>query len=202
MEVLSRELEIECAGRIDLQEDLRLLRTQVGLCKDIIQRMLARNPVASAEAGAALELRVFLEQVAETWRLMRPRTPLVYQSEVPAAGVPVRPDATLSQALINVFNNAADASPEGIEVRTAVEGVRLSLQVLDRGPGVDSTTARQLGRAWFTTKTDGGGLGLGLFLTNATLERLGGAVSLINRPGGGACTTIELPLQALRVGDA
>lgn len=192
--VLSRELEHECAGRGDLQADLRLLRSQVSLCKDIIQRMLARNPVAGGAAAGPVPLTRFLDGVAETWRLMRPATPLDYQAEDGLAALLVPEDASLSQALINVLNNAADASPEGIEVRVRGDRERVTLQVFDRGAGIDSTVARQLGRAWFTTKSEG--RGLGLFLSNATLERLGGSVRIENRPGGGACTTVEWPLRA------
>jgi two-component system sensor histidine kinase RegB len=193
--VLSRELEIECADREDLQQDLRLLRTQVGLCKDIIQRMLARNPAAGRPANS-VELHAFLGQVIETWRLMRPRVPLEFHPDLPDHGMPVREDATLSQALINVLNNAADASPAGIAVRTWSSQGRVLMEVLDDGPGIDAQAARQLGRAWFSTKSEG--RGLGLFLSNATLERLGGSVRVVNRPERGACTTIEWPLQALQ----
>lgn len=190
--VLSRELEHECAARPDLQADLRLLRAQVGLCKDIIQRMLARNPVAGSADAGALPLAAFLEGVIETWRLMRPATPLDYQAALGPEANPVREDPTLAQALINVLNNAADASPEGVETRVRLHEGRVVLQVFDRGAGIDSAVARQLGRAWFTTKSEG--RGLGLFLSNATLERLGGSVRIENRPEGGACTTVEWPL--------
>ena len=46
------------------------------------------------------------------------------------------------------------------------------------------------GSAFFTTK--GEGRGLGLFLANATIERMGGKVRLFNREGGGATTEITL----------
>ncbi|MDE3009618.1 MAG: HAMP domain-containing histidine kinase [Pseudomonadota bacterium] len=188
--VLSRELEHECAGREDLQSDLRLLRAQVGLCKDIIQRMLARNPAAGD--AAAVTLAAYLDGVVESWRLMRPAVPIDYQAALADGALAVREDATLAQALVNVLNNAGDASPDGIQVRVASTADRVVLQVFDRGAGVDSAVARQLGRAWFTTRAEGHGLGL--FLSNATLERLGGTVRIENRSEGGACTTVEWPL--------
>ena len=194
--VLSRELQLECADRPELQEDFRLLRAQVGVCKDIIQRMLARNPGTEAGAGA-IDLQPMLAQIIDQWRLMRPRATLSYSDDALPANLAVRQDPHLAQALINVLNNAADASPTGVEVQATLQQGRLQLQVLDQGGGVDSSVARQLGRAWFSTKA-ASGRGLGMFLTNATLERMGGTVTLVNRPQGGACTTITLPLDALR----
>ena len=43
-----------------------------------------------------------------------------------------------------------------------------------------------------TTKTEG--RGLGLFLANATVERMGGSVRLFNRDTGGATTELILPI--------
>src|SRR3972149_4876561 len=51
--------------------------------------------------------------------------------------------------------------------------------------------ALKAGSAFFTTKT--GGHGLGLFLANATIERMGGSVRLFNRKEGGATTLLTLP---------
>jgi two-component system sensor histidine kinase RegB len=48
---------------------------------------------------------------------------------------------------------------------------------------------------FFTTRQAQGGLGLGLFLANATLERLGGSVRMLPRNGGGARVVVSLPLQ-------
>ncbi len=48
------------------------------------------------------------------------------------------------------------------------------------------------GELFFSTKSEDG-MGIGLFLANATIERFGGSVRLFNRSGGGACTRITLP---------
>lgn len=68
------------------------------------------------------------------------------------------------------------------------------IEILDRGPGISTQVAHQAMEAFFTTKAPGQGFGLGLFLANATIERLGGKIRLFNRNGGGACTQVILPL--------
>jgi len=52
----------------------------------------------------------------------------------------------------------------------------LTLEIRDQGPGLTPEAAARAGSAFFTTKQEG--RGLGLFLANATLERLGGSVRL------------------------
>jgi two-component system sensor histidine kinase RegB len=64
--------------------------------------------------------------------------------------------------------------------------------VVYHGAGLSEEVARQAGSAFFTTKSEG--RGLGLLLANATIERLGGTVSLSNNPQGGASTELTLPI--------
>ena len=106
-------------------------------------------------------------------------------------------DATLRAALMNLLNNAADAAPasdapQAIEIRTHWDAAGFTLEIHDHGKGLSEEAELKAGSAFFTTKTEGHGIGL--FLANATLERLGGSVRLFNREQGGATTEIILPI--------
>jgi len=79
----------------------------------------------------------------------------------------------------------------------AVEENRLRLEIRDRGPGLSREAESRAGRVFFSTKPAGEGNGIGLLLARATLERLGGQLSLQARSGGGVCTLLELPLRAV-----
>jgi len=105
-------------------------------------------------------------------------------------------DQTLGQALLNLFNNAADASPDNVEIEGGWDETGIRLQIRDRGPGLTPDAVQQAGRPFYTTK--GHGIGIGLFLANATIERRGGSVTLRNREGGGAVTEIRLPISNLQ----
>lgn len=208
MAVVTRELECEAAATANAPPgqlaDLRILRSQVDLCKQIIQRMLSQNPPEVGPGAPVEPLAAFLAGVLDQWRLMRPHTPLVESWTTPPPGpevvLPAHPG--LAQALVNVLNNAADASPAGIALDMALAHGWLTLQVLDEGSGPPGPLVSGLaGRSRMTTKQASGGSGLGLLLTSATLERLGGTVDLAARPGGGACTTIRLPLARLQAPD-
>ena len=74
---------------------------------------------------------------------------------------------------------------------------RLELEIRDRGPGLAPEVQQRAGQPFFTTK--GHGFGIGLFLANATIERFGGKVLLLNREGGGAITVYLLPLTKLLI---
>ena len=50
------------------------------------------------------------------------------------------------------------------------------------------------GEPFFTTKEPGQGMGLGLFLTRAVIEQLGGSLQLQSVPGEGTTATLRLPV--------
>jgi two-component system sensor histidine kinase RegB len=84
-----------------------------------------------------------------------------------------------------------------MEIQLRWNDLNLVLEIHDHGPGLTPEAAARAGSAFFTTKQEG--RGLGLFLANATMERLGGSVRLTNREGGGATTEVIIPLQRLSV---
>jgi len=73
----------------------------------------------------------------------------------------------------------------------------LEIEVCDHGPGLSETALQSAGKPFFTTKESGHGLGL--FLTQAVMHRLGGEVLFSNHADGGACVKIVLPLIKLTV---
>jgi two-component system sensor kinase FixL len=107
---------------------------------------------------------------------------------------PVMADADrLSQVLINLVNNALQASGEHPKVEVSVnpepEGVLL--EVRDQGPGLKPETIREIFTPFFTTKS--GGTGLGLPVARRIVEEHGGRIELANRESGGAVARVRLP---------
>ncbi|MDP1680472.1 MAG: ATP-binding protein, partial [Burkholderiales bacterium] len=188
--VIAKELERDHAHDAALVADLHLLRAQAERCKTVLTSLSAR-----AEAATCIACEDYLRQLIEQWQLIRPQvkisTHFAGSQPVPRLAV----ERTLDQALLNLLNNAADASPEGIELAGRWDAAQLTLEILDRGPGISAEVAARAGEAFFTTKSPGGGLGIGLFLANATIERFGGAVKLFNREQGGVCVRVILPLR-------
>lgn len=196
--VLTRELERDHAANPLLSQDLALLRTQVDNCKRIITELTAAAGQARSADAAPQDLGDFLQGVVERWSLIRPQA----QPRVLLAGSGPPPrivgEETVRQTLINILNNAADASPQHVEIEVLWDESNLTIEVRDRGPGVSDEAVSRAGRSLFSTKS--GGQGIGLFLANATIERLGGSVTLFNRDGGGGCTRVQLPLARLVAG--
>jgi signal transduction histidine kinase len=106
----------------------------------------------------------------------------------------------LVQVLVNLINNAADATPEGgtIEVLVRAEPEQIELSVTDQGPGIPAEIAPRLFTPFFTTKEVGQGTGLGLATSRNIVEEHGGRIEFANlaRPWG-ARFTVHLPYRGL-----
>jgi two-component system sensor histidine kinase RegB len=130
---------------------------------------------------------------------LRPNVEVRTSIEGPRPAPRIVAEQTLGQAILNVLNNAADVSPDQVELQAHWNDEMLELDVCDRGPGVAPDVEQVAGQTPVSTKQAGEGLGLGLFLANTTLQRFGGTIRLYNRAGGGACAQIMLPLAQLRL---
>jgi two-component system sensor histidine kinase RegB len=177
-----------------LQEDLSILQDQVKLCKETLQQL-----VRAAEANRRLAVQEqtvshWLDQALNRWHLMRPEASYRFQrlgqGELPM----IAPPPDLTQALLNLLNNAADACPEGLGVSLDWDEHEICISIRDHGAGVPLAIAEQIGRPFFTTK--GKGFGLGLFLSKASVTRAGGSVKLYPHEEGGTLTELRLPRDA------
>lgn len=194
MVVILNERRIAHSGDAALDADMALLEQLVRNCKTILSEILCSAGQARSESGTLVALDQLVTRTLEQWRVIRPSADIELDLDTGTPAPDILADRTLEQALLNLLDNAADASPVGLALRcrwSSREGV---LEILDRGRGIDATIAQRIGQAFFSTKKAGGGLGIGMFLSNATIERFGGRVELSNRPEGGACTRICLPL--------
>lgn len=100
----------------------------------------------------------------------------------------------LRAVIVNLVQNALDASREGGEVRielSARAGGGIELRVLDRGAGIDPSVAARLFEVGATTKARGNGIGLPL--SRGLVRQHGGDLVLERREGGGAVAIVTIP---------
>ncbi|WP_313199444.1 sensor histidine kinase [Rhizobium sp.] len=105
---------------------------------------------------------------------------------------------SFQQVLHNLVRNAADAVADRQNPRITVDVRRQGDEVLiiiaDNGPGIDPSSLSRISDPFFTTKTDG--MGLGLPLSARLLEKMNASIEACN--DGGARFTIHLPTCVLR----
>jgi PAS domain S-box-containing protein len=109
-------------------------------------------------------------------------------------------EARLGQVFLNLLVNAAHAIPAGdpqhhrivVATFTDPEG-RACVSVSDTGMGMPTEVLTRIWDPFFTTKTSGEGTGLGLWVCQRIVSKLGGAIEVASQPGEGTTFIVRLP---------
>jgi two-component system nitrogen regulation sensor histidine kinase NtrY len=133
--------------------------------------------------------------IAGIGTLMRgPLNGIAYRSRVEAGSVKADPDQ-LSQAVINLLNNAVDAvagvAGPAIELACMRESGQIVIAVTDNGKGISPGAAEDIFVPFFTTKPQGSGIGLSI-VRQIALKHCG-AIAVSKSATGGARFTLSLP---------
>ncbi len=174
MTLLAEDLNSNATENPAIAADATLLAEQLARCKTILQN-LARAAEQPSDKLQRVAIHEHLTTILEHWQLLSPGIPLHRHFERVCGFI--RVDSTFAQAIINLLNNAAEASPKGVEISVLEAKAKnaVTISILDHGTGV-SIDAEHIGKPFVSSR--GPGRGLGLFLSNATIERLGGNVML------------------------
>ena len=190
--VLLGDLRDEHRDNTALAADLQLLAGQVARCQQSLSQLADTARAHQAGDEAPVPVAAFIERLLRDWQVLRPEAGAVVKLNAGPA-VTAQLPLVLEQALINLLNNAADASRVLLQVRVHWDARALVFEIDDDGPGIAGETLQNLRSPQPSDK----GMGLGLMLSHATLERLGGRLQLAPRHGGGTCTRVTVPLRLL-----
>jgi len=195
MAILTDELKQEYVDNAhsDLHRKLGILGKQIHRCKEALSVLSVTAGAGRAESGHRMPVAAYLDEVIGEWQSQRPDARLESRIDT-GPDRDIIAERSLSQALVNVLNNAADASPDAVSISAAWTATTLTLEISDSGPGLSADVHEQLGKSPVTTKPEG--LGVGLYLAHATVQRLGGGLSIRNRDPCGTTVRITLPLLA------
>ena len=193
----------------ELREYLEIIRRQAFRCRAVTERLLgfARVPGAGAgPADAAAAVREVLTLVAAQARSQRVELRLALEGE-PRAAVA---EHHLQQIVLNLVLNALRAMPSGgtLTAGARVEGDGVVVRISDTGPGIPPERLALLFQPFRRQRADGGGTGLGLFISHAMAARWGATIAVESPPGQGATFTVRFhqagahPAPALPVSDA
>lgn len=181
-----------------LDECLQTINEQVTNLRTIATQFsaYARHPeISKVPTG----IKSFLERVLRPYQVAPPPGVRI-ECELDGAQASMEMDqAILTQALVNIIENALQAMPQGgtLSVHASVDGEEqgprmLNLTITDTGVGMDKEALARAFEPYFSTK--GSGTGLGMAIARRAIEEHQGSIELSSEPRKGTSARIRLPI--------
>jgi len=178
-------------------ETLSVIRRAADRGRKIVDGLL-RFSQAAARQPRELDLHGVVEEVCTLVNRTAESREVVLEVMVPAPLLISADPTEIHQVVHNLVLNATQASPPGgiVRIEGELQGERVFLKVLDRGPGIAPENAARVFEPFFTTREDQGGVGLGLAMSHGITRALGGELSFTDRDGGGTVFVLDLPVES------
>jgi signal transduction histidine kinase len=184
----------------DARNRIRLIQEQLNRITGFVEDLLSETRAAAqvferVQINEVLkQLLLFLHQHLERHNI---EVATSFQADLPEIEANAQ---QLQQVFLNLFNNAADAMPQGgrIRVETRVEEdemrpKQVAVSVSDNGVGIDSAEQKRIFEPFFSTKDFRRGTGLGLSIAARIVRQHGGTIGLQSEPGVGTTFTLRFP---------
>ena len=185
------------AHDLDLLRDVEDMQAEIQRCKAIVTSILMSSGDPRGEEARATTVRALFDRIVADWSGARDFAGIRFDDRF-GEDVPIAADVVLQQAVFNLLDNAAEVSPERIDVILARADDALVLTVRDAGAGFSAEQLANLGNPYNSSKSELG-RGLGLYLVGNVARKLGGSIVARNREDGGAELILRLPLEALQL---
>lgn len=113
------------------------------------------------------------------------------------SGNPIRLEQVFINLLLNAIDATRSAGNDRVWITGRAEAGSVVVEIGDTGGGIPPELRARIGEPFFTTKTTGEGLGLGLSITLGILEQHGASLSFAANPEGGTCARVEFAPNSL-----
>lgn len=188
------ELATENLGVPEVKEDISVLRQQVTRCRNSLTQLTRYYHKDEGRSEQTIPISEFIEDVRDYLTNIHPRSNIqitLYNID----NKHLNSDLSIKHALINIIENGIKAAKDKVTLELRVSRADLTITIADDGPGIPAEVMENLGEPFISVRNQG--MGLGIYLANASISRLGGSIEMSNRVEGGAVTRITLPLAKL-----
>lgn len=181
--VVAKELSREVPADSPLAEDVELLLSQSDRCRDILAG-LSRAPETRSGDLDRPPLRQVVEAAAEPH--LQPQIALEIRAATDAEGPEPRVDQSpeILSGLGALIQNAVQFARSRVDVTIFWDPAQVRITIHDDGPGFPASVLGAIGEPYVSARRETGEhMGLGVFIAQTLLERIGGELQFGNRDG-------------------
>jgi signal transduction histidine kinase len=183
------------------KESLELIEEATKRCRTIVQKLMAyaRKPLETTEVSKISLLDVLKNVTAFIgYQLEQDNIKVITKTKEGSEYLVMGNRNELEQVLTNIFLNGRDAIKKikksgAIEISFSENGENIKVDIKDGGAGMPKEIVSKIFDPFFTTKDVGKGVGLGLSICQAIIEKHKGTIAFKTELNKGTVFTIRLP---------
>ncbi len=193
--IIAQRFEIEFIPKEDQEEYLQLTRTvqnEIGRVNQIIRQFLEFAKPTPIEKHL-VDIQDVLQNIIALVTPLCEENNIQIKAELCSRNIEIDKDK-ITQAILNLCNNAIDAMSDGGEltIKCEVSANNLNISIADTGIGIPKEHLNKIFNIYFSTKQNG--TGLGLSIVYQVLSEHGGDIRVESEPNLGTIFKINLPL--------
>lgn len=175
-------------------EAIRKLAVHLDRLERVVQKVQQLSHRYQLEIGS-VNLQETMHSCLATLRFWMEATDIHLVENIQWEGSPLieGDNELLEQVFLNLINNAIQAMPQGgqinLDIAETADGAQIEIR--DTGRGMDHETLRLMGTPFFSTKSNGNGLGIAFCKTILALH--GGSIQFESEVERGTTVTVRLP---------
>jgi len=176
------------------------MQSQLTRCRDSLSEFRAMVFDIKEQVIKAVNCQQLFDEITDNVQVNNPEISLELQkntSLITEKDISVMADAALLPAILNLINNAIRATKanesQSLSLTSQVINDNWQFTIRDYGKGF---TLKKLNELGVKPVNSNQGFGMAVFLSHASLERLGGKLALTNHQDGGALVTLSLPISS------
>ena len=182
-------------------QDIEIIKETAATAVQMAKQILSFARPKSHPQHEAVELRRELTEILDTLKVSRPKNIQILWKPPPEPVLfPIHP-AHFQQVVMNLCLNACQAMPDGGELSISLSrsiDKEIILEIVDTGTGIKRENLEKIFNPLFTTKEQGKGTGLGLFVVKQVVDEYKGKIEVRSKPGKGTTFVIRFPYNNIR----
>jgi two-component system sensor histidine kinase RegB len=195
--LVAKDLQKSWSGDEATHNDIRLIVDEISRCRDILSELREHKQPGKGQHFVSMPVSAVLHEAAAPHE----NRGILLEFDIHStADYDIIRAPEIIHSVRSIVENAVGFAKKRVKISAFTNDDDLFVTIEDDGPGFDPHILRRIGEPYVTTRHPkpgrDGGLGLGLFIAQSLLERLGASLSFKTAPSGGALARIRWPLKA------
>lgn len=170
--------------------EMKIFKEQIAVCKQYLASIGSASKSVELSEQKNDRVDVLFSELTHHFQLLRPTENVNFDIDEIVESRLTLQNGALILAVVNLIENAMQSGGDRVNVRFYEENAQLMISIRDNGPGLTSAVKSQIGQPFITSKK--GGWGLGVYLSNSTVEHFGGTIQMLHADDSGTETLIQL----------